>query len=89
MEAANKGALRAKVTSVGLNIELIEKGITATTGLKIWKASTYMFDRIPSEVNWDWALWICLAAVVAAAVGSLIPAAAAARVEPVKILRYE
>lgn len=74
---------------ITVNIELIEKGITATTGLKIWKASTYMFDRIPSEVNWDWALWICLAAVVAAAVGSLIPAAAAARVEPVKILRYE
>jgi lipoprotein-releasing system permease protein len=71
------------------NIEILEKGITAVTGLKIWKASTYLFTKIPNEVNWTWAAWICLAALIAAAVGALIPAIAAARIQPVKILRYE
>lgn len=71
------------------HIAIIEKGITAATGLKVWKASTYLFTKIPNEVNWSWAGWICLAALAAAVVGALIPAIAAARVRPVKILRYE
>ncbi|HML74262.1 MAG TPA: hypothetical protein PKB02_07170 [Anaerohalosphaeraceae bacterium] len=71
------------------NIETIEKGLTAMTGLKIWKASTYLFTKIPNEVNWQWAFWICIAALAAAAVGALIPAVAAARIRPVRILRYE
>lgn len=71
------------------NIELLEKGVTTMTGLKIWKASTYLFSKIPNEVNWTWAVWICLAALGAAVIGALIPAIAAARVRPVKLLRYE
>jgi lipoprotein-releasing system permease protein len=71
------------------NIERVEKGLTAMTGLKVWKASTYLFSKIPNEVNWTWAGWICLAAMLAAVVGALIPAIAAARVRPVKLLRYE
>ena len=71
------------------NIEWVENGVTAMTGVKIWKASTYLFAEIPNEVNWSWAAWICAASLAAAAVGALIPAIAAARVSPVKILRYE
>jgi lipoprotein-releasing system permease protein len=71
------------------NIEMVEKGLTAMTGLKVWKASTYLFSKIPNQVNWTWAGWICLAAMAAAVVGALIPAIAAARVRPVKLLRYE
>ena len=58
-------------------------------GLKIWKSSTYMFSRIPNEVDWASVVWIVAAAVVAAGVGALIPAIAAARLKPVEILRYE
>jgi lipoprotein-releasing system permease protein len=71
------------------HIAIVEKGITAMTGLKVWKASTYLFTKIPNEVNWSWAAWICLAALVAAIVGALIPAIAASCIRPVKILRYE
>ncbi len=71
------------------HINQIERWILRFLGLKLWKASTYMFDRIPDVVDWSWTGWICIAAVGAAAVGALIPAIAAARVEPVKILRYE
>jgi ABC-type lipoprotein release transport system permease subunit len=48
-----------------------------------------MFSKIPSEVDWDWALLIVLSAVIAAAVGALIPAIIAVRTRPVNVLRYE
>jgi len=71
------------------NINTIEQWIRIIFGLKLWKSSVYMFSRIPNEVNWNWALWIALFAVAAAAVGTLIPAIIAARTRPVEILRYE
>ncbi|MEJ2701373.1 MAG: hypothetical protein P8Z79_02920 [Sedimentisphaerales bacterium] len=48
-----------------------------------------MFSRIPNQVNWPWAFRIMVLAVVAAAVGALIPAVIAAITKPVEILRYE
>jgi ABC-type lipoprotein release transport system permease subunit len=58
-------------------------------GLKLWKASTYMFSQIPNTMHWGSVLWITASGIAAAAVGSLIPAAAAARVKPVETLQYE
>ncbi len=71
------------------NINAVEQWINTAFGLKIWKSSTYMFSRIPSRVDWDSVVWISMAAIVAAAVGALIPAITAAMVKPVRILRYE
>ena len=72
-----------------MNVNPIERWISMMLGLKIWKSSTYMFDKIPSQVHWESVVWICLAAIVAAGIGSLLPALAAAKVKPVEILRYE
>jgi ABC-type lipoprotein release transport system permease subunit len=58
-------------------------------GLKIWKSSVYVFSKIPNEFDVYSAMWIVAAAIAAAAVGALIPAVAAARLRPVRILRYE
>jgi len=71
------------------NINTIEEWIRIIFGLKLWKSSVYMFSKIPSEVDWNSALFITLSAVIAAAVGSLIPAIIAARTRPVNVLRYE
>ncbi len=71
------------------NVNTVERWISTALGLKIWKSSTYMFSRIPNEVDWASVVWIVAAAVVAAGVGALIPAIAAARLRPVEILRYE
>jgi lipoprotein-releasing system permease protein len=71
------------------NVNYIERLISIVFGLKLWKSSTYMFTRIPNQVNWESVAWITLAAIAAAALGALIPAIAAAIVRPVKILRYE
>jgi len=71
------------------NVNTIEEWIRIIFGLKLWKSSVYLFSKIPNEVNWPWALRIVLLAIIAAAIGSLIPAIVAARTKPVNILRYE
>lgn len=71
------------------NINAIEGWISIIFGLKLWKSSVYMFNKIPNEVDWFWSLRIVLLAIMAAAIGALIPAIVAARTKPVEILRYE
>ena len=63
--------------------------ISITLGLKLWKSSTYMFTRIPNQMNWGWAGCVFGIAILAAGLGALIPAIMAARIRPVEILRYE
>jgi len=75
--------------AVTKNINTIEGWIRVVFGLKLWKSSVYMFSKIPNEVNWNWLVLIVFSAVVAVAVGALIPAIIAARTRPVNILRYE
>jgi lipoprotein-releasing system permease protein len=75
--------------AVTKNINIIENWIRIVFGLKLWKSSVYMFDKIPNEVDWASASQIMLFAIIAAALGTLIPALAAARTRPVQILRYE
>jgi lipoprotein-releasing system permease protein len=74
---------------VTLNINQIERWISIAFGLKLWKSSTYMFSRIPNQVDWNTVGWVVLSAILAAGIGALVPAIAAARVKPVEILRYE
>ncbi len=71
------------------NINTIEEWIRIIFGLKLWKSSVYMFSKIPNEVDWASALPIVLFAILAAVVGTLIPAIVAAWTKPVEILRYE
>ncbi|MHC4725783.1 MAG: ABC transporter permease [Planctomycetota bacterium] len=71
------------------NINTIEEWIRIIFGLKLWKSSVYLFNKIPNEVNWFWALCFVLLAIVAAMIGTLIPAIIAAATKPVNILRYE
>lgn len=71
------------------NINEIEHVIATVFQMKLWKASTYMFTQIPNTMHWGSVLWITAAGIGAAAVGSLIPAWAAARVKPVETLQYE
>jgi lipoprotein-releasing system permease protein len=71
------------------NINTIEQWIGVIFGLKLWKSSVYLFSRIPNKVDWSSALSIVLFAIIAAAVGAVLPAIFAARTRPVEILRYE
>ena len=71
------------------NINAIEDWVRVVFGMKLWRSSVYMFEKIPNEVNWSAVWWIVLVAIVGCCVGSLIPAIVAARTRPVEILRYE
>jgi len=71
------------------NINTIEGWVRILFGLKLWKSSVYMFSKMPNQVDWASALPIILLAIVAAALGTAIPAIVAARTKPVDILRYE
>ncbi|MFH1370745.1 MAG: FtsX-like permease family protein [Planctomycetota bacterium] len=71
------------------NINAIEGWIRVIFGLKLWKASVYMFSRIPSEVDWPAVVWIVLSAIAGAAIGAGFPAISAAMTRPVNVLRYE
>ena len=81
------GALLGYV--VTRNINTIEQWIRTVFGLKLWKSSVYVFEKIPNQIDISSLCWIILFAVIAAAVGSLVPAIIAARTKPVRILRYE
>ena len=74
---------------VTLNINFIENIVRVLFGLKLWKSSVYMFDKIPNQLEASAAGWIVCAAIIASIVGALIPAIIAARTKPVNILRYE
>ncbi|MHC4501204.1 MAG: ABC transporter permease [Planctomycetota bacterium] len=71
------------------NVNAIEEWIRIIFRLKLWKSSVYIFSKIPNQINWDWTLLIVLSAVIAVAVGALIPAIIGARTKPISILRYE
>jgi ABC-type lipoprotein release transport system permease subunit len=71
------------------NINEVEGWTRGIIGLKLWKASVYMFSRIPNEVYWNAVWWIVLSAIVGAMIGAVIPALSAALTRPVKVLRYE
>ncbi len=70
-------------------INPLEKVASSVLGIKLWKSSTYMFERIPAGMNWPATWWIITASVAASCIGSLLPALSAALVKPVKLLRYE
>lgn len=71
------------------HINPIQNGLAAVLGFRVWKSSTYMFSMIPNTMDWDSIWWILAAGIIAAAVGSLIPAVAAARIKPVRTLQFE
>lgn len=71
------------------NVNAIEQFVSRLFGMKLWSSSTYMFTKIPSRFDWDWAGCFFLAAIAASVLGAVIPSLIAAKTSPVKILRYE
>ena len=71
------------------NINTLEEWVRIIFGMNLWRASSYLLNKIPNEVNWPTVWPIVLAAVVGCCLGAVIPAIVAARTKPVEILRYE
>ena len=60
------------------HINTVEQWIFQMFGLRLWKSSVYVFDKIPSQVDWSAVCQIALAAVVATTSGSKPPGIATA-----------
>ncbi|MBX3407481.1 MAG: ABC transporter permease [Phycisphaeraceae bacterium] len=71
------------------NINPIHEWLGRALGLVIWDPSVYYFPEIPHEViPWKAAV-VLLGGVTFSVLGALIPAVKAARMDPVRALRFE
>ena len=71
------------------NINPIADWIANTTGFTPWNRETFMFEKIPDQVDFGTAIWIVCGAIIAGVFGALLPAVIAAMRQPVEALRYE
>ncbi len=71
------------------NLNELQAVLDAWFGWRMWNPQTYYFDEIPEQVDYAEAAFIACGAVVSSLAGALIPAALAARLDPVESLRYE
>ena len=71
------------------NANPIRNWLRDTFGWDIFPSDIYLFDEIPTYIDHTAALYFALAAAVSAMVFAIIPAVRAARLRPVKALRFE
>ena len=83
------------LTGLGTGMLLIRfrnefaRWLAGTLHVEIFPRSVYQFSEIPAEVIPSDVIKICIAAFIICSLAALIPAYFAARVDPVKALRYE
>jgi lipoprotein-releasing system permease protein len=71
------------------SINEIEAGLTWLSGQQVFDRSVYYFDRIPTNVEAGTVLLVNIGAISIAVIFSVMPALRAARLHPVRALRFE
>ena len=85
------GTLAGLLTGIGLvqYRNQVSHWLTSVFGIEVFPRSVYQFSEIPAEVVPKDVMIICVSAFVICSFAALIPAWFAARLDPVKALRYE
>lgn len=83
------------ITGLTLGIAMVQyrnevsQWLATTFGIEIFPRSVYQFSEIPAQVVPSDVAIICISAFLVCSLAALIPAWVAARLDPVKALRYE
>lgn len=75
--------------AIANNINPIESALSKLTGSSLFPKNIYYFDAIPSNVEWLHLLVVNAGAIATAVTFSILPALKAARLHPVRALRFE
>lgn len=70
-------------------INQIEAFITFVTGRQVFDEKIYYFKEIPTHIDPFTICWVAFGAIAIAVLASVLPARRAARLQPVRALRYE
>lgn len=87
--------LFGNITGLGLGMALVrwrnefKEWLASTLHIEIFPRTIYQFSQIPAETVPEDVVKICLGAFLICSLAALIPAWSAARLDPVKALRYE
>ena len=79
----------ALAAAVVFNINEIQDFLAWSVGFEMWNPKVYYFQRIPSRLDPAEVAAITASAVASSVLGAVVPAWLAARVDPVRSLRYE
>jgi lipoprotein-releasing system permease protein len=70
-------------------LDAIEQAVSALIGYRIWSDVYYKFATIPREISPPIFLWVVGLALALSALASIYPAYRAARLDPIRAIRYE
>jgi lipoprotein-releasing system permease protein len=74
---------------LSLNLESLYTALERLIGHEIIDSSVYLISNLPSDVQSDQVITICLSTLITSIVATIIPAITASRIQPAEALRYE